>query len=324
MKIELRHARIVATIDAVGSISRGASELNLPQSSLTAQLRRIEKAVGGDLFVRSRSGVTPTALGERLIPMLADLVRRANEVIAAAAVPTAGPMRVGNTEWTPPTLRGALRSSLPAMEIQTETLNPAAALEAVERGALTAALVPGMPALAPADPAEPALNQQLIVREPVWLAVPRLHPLAGRESVDASALAELRWVRYSKDHWFHTVEKQLFTRLDDAELEVLHHVDSHREAMSWVRDMGVAALTTPAGATRDVRLVPVSGTESVEMLLVWRSGAVSAETVHKLVDTVRRYYWAYSGTVPRYWDWIAAHPRDFRELEPYMALPVSS
>lgn len=279
--------------------------------------------VGGDLFVRSRSGVTPTALGERLIPMLADLVQRADEVIAAAAVPTAGPMRVGNTEWTPPTLRGALRSSLPAMEIQTETLNPAAAVDAVQRGALTAALVPGMPAPAPADAPEPALSQKLIVREPVWLALPRCHPLADRASVDASDLAALRWVRYSRDHWFHSVEKRLFTPHDDAELEVLHHVDGHREAMSWVRDMGVAALTTPAGATEDVRLVPVSDTECVEMLLVWRSGAVSAETVRKLVETVRRYYCEYSSTVPRYWAWIVAHPRDFRELKPFMALSVS-
>ncbi|MFJ6694624.1 LysR family transcriptional regulator [Streptomyces sp. NPDC091272] len=320
MDIELRHARTVVAIDTAGSISRGAIALNLPQPSLTAQLRRIEKAVGGALFVRSHSGVTPTGLGQRLIPMLADLVRRADEVIAEAAAATSATLRFGNTEWTPPTLRGALQASLPSVEVQTETLGPAAAVDALQRGNLTAALISGLRA----ELDEPSLGRAVIVREPVWLALAHDHPLAGRDRVGVRDLGELSWVHYSKDHWFQAVEKRLFAMLDHRPLDVLHHVDGHREAMSWVRDMGVAALTTPSGVTPDVRLVPVDWSESVDLLLVWRGGTVAGGTLRKLVEAVRQYYCEYARTVPLYWPWITAHPQDFTELGLPRRVPVSS
>ncbi|MEV7522634.1 LysR family transcriptional regulator [Streptomyces sp. NPDC091371] len=334
MELELRHARIVVTINTAGSISAGAQELGLPQPSLTAQLRRIERAVGGDLFVRSRSGVTPTELGARLVPRLADLVRRADEVMAEALAVSGGPLRLGCTEWTPPTLRGALQAALPDAAVQTQTLNPAAAVEAVQRGALAAALVPRVPEPAGGAPAgdvdggEPALGRALIVREPVWLAVPHGHPLTARASVGAEELTELAdraglaWVRSSQDHWFRTVERRVLGGA--APGRVLHHVNSHQEAMNWVRDMDVAALTTPSGATPGVALVPVTGSERVELAVLWRGSAVSRETLHTLVDTVRAYYCGYARSRPAYWSWIQEHREEFRELGRHLPQPVGA
>ncbi|MFJ9041553.1 LysR family transcriptional regulator [Streptomyces sp. NPDC102406] len=306
MDIELRHARIVVTISESGSISRGAGELNLPQPSLTAQLKRIEKAVGGDLFVRSRSGVTPTPLGERLIPMLGDLVRRADEVIAQANFATVGQLRLGNTEWTPPALGDALQSVLPGTAVATETFSPAAAVAGVRRGALSVALVPGPARLS--DPAGAALGSTVVVREPVWLALP-----AQRER------ARDTWVRYSREHWLHPVEERLLAgRGRGGPVKVLHHVSTQREAMAWVRDSGAAALTTPSGATPDIRLTPLADTEFVEMLLVWRRGAVTELTLRRLVRAVRAYYCAYARTIPHYWQWLIAHRADLPELQQFL------
>ncbi|MEU7134356.1 LysR family transcriptional regulator [Streptomyces sp. NPDC046261] len=322
MNVELRHARIVTVIDRVGSISKAAAELHLPQSSLTAQLRRIEKAVGGDLFIRSHSGVVPTALGERLLPMLAELVHHADMVIAEAAAYASDVFRFGNAEWTPPSLHSALQSALPVAEVQTETLSPCAAVEAVRRGVLNAALVPSMALVAPADVPELALSSTVIVREPIWLALAPGHPLLARDWVDTTHLATLNWVCYTRDHWFHPIEKHLFAKFDQTDPEVLHYVDGHHEAMNWVRDAAAAALTTPTGATREVSLVPISGTESTEMLLVWRSDAVSRENQRRLVRAVRRYYCEYARTIARYWAWIVAHPQDFAELRHFLSVAV--
>ncbi|MFJ3935232.1 LysR family transcriptional regulator [Streptomyces parvus] len=317
MNVELRHARVVTAIDRAGSISKAAVELSLPQSSLTAQLRRIEKAVGGELFVRTRSGVTPTPLGERLIPMLADLTRQADLVIAEATAYTSDVFRFGNTEWTPPSLRAVLQAALPAAEVRTETLDPATAVAAVRGGALDAALVTGTPGAASARHLEPPLSGAVVVREPVWLAVPPRHPLAGRSVVDVRDLAGLRWIRYARGHWFHPIEKQLFARVAGDDPEVLHHVDGHHEAMNWVRDAEAAALTTPTGATREVTLVPIRDTERTELLLVWRGDALTESMRRGLLETVRRYYRDYARTIPRYWPWITGHPGDFAELGPF-------
>ncbi|MEU6439234.1 LysR family transcriptional regulator [Streptomyces sp. NPDC047046] len=310
MDIELRHARIVVTISEAGSISRGASELNLPQPSLTAQLKRIEKAVGGDLFVRSPSGVAPSPLGERLIPLFGDLVARADEVIAQANSATAGHVRLGNTEWTPPALAAALQGVLPGNVVATETLSPAAALAGVRRGVLSAAIVSGRARLAGPDPgvAEPALGSVVVLREPVWLALPAL-----------PERTEEVWVRYSREHWLHTVEERMFTGAGRAgPAQVPHHVSTQREAMIWVRDSGARALATPSGATADVRLRPLADTELVEMLLVWRRGGVTEETLRLLVEAVRDYYCAYARTVPGYWDWLVAHRAELPELQPWL------
>jgi DNA-binding transcriptional LysR family regulator len=321
MNVELRHARIVTVIDRAGSISKAAVELNLPQSSLTAQLRRIEKAVGGELFVRTRSGVTPTSLGERLIPMLADLVRQADLVIAEATAYASDHFRFGNTEWTPPSLRAALQQVLPVASVQTETLDPASAVAAVRGGGLDAALVTSVGPTASADAPELPLAGAVVVREPVWLAVPPRHALAGRGVVDLQDLAGLHWIRYARDHWFHPIEKHLFSRIAGIDPEVLHYVDSHHEAMNWVRDADAAALTTPTGATRDVTLVPVRDTARTELLLVWRGDALAEGMRRSLLETVRRYYCDYARTIPRYWSWIVEHPADYAELRSF--LPTS-
>ncbi|TYK43131.1 LysR family transcriptional regulator [Actinomadura decatromicini] len=77
MELEVRHLRMLDAISADGSLTRAASRLGASQPALTAQLRRIEDAVGGTLFDRTPQGVAPTPLGEAVLEraraILADL-----------------------------------------------------------------------------------------------------------------------------------------------------------------------------------------------------------------------------------------------------------
>lgn len=63
MELELRHLRTVRAIADAGSLTRAATVLGLAQPALSAQLKRIERALGGALFERGRHGVRATALG---------------------------------------------------------------------------------------------------------------------------------------------------------------------------------------------------------------------------------------------------------------------
>ncbi|MFF8290563.1 LysR family transcriptional regulator [Streptomyces sp. NPDC016309] len=318
MRVELRHARLVAAIASAGSISAAAAQLNLPQPALSSQLRRLEREFGGDLFVRSHSGVVPTPLGERLIPMLVDLARRGDAFIAEVAAQSTTTLRVGNVEWTPPTLRDAIAACLPAAEVQTETVDPADAMRAVADGLLTLALVPSPPEGQPAEGGNVPLSTAVVVREPVWLAVPPGHPLAGHGPVTAAEVRSLEWVRYSRGHWFHDHEEAAFADLVDGRPTSVHRVRGHHEAMSWVREAGVAALTVPTGATKDISLVPIADAHTYEMVLVWRTDSLGQATLGNLVDSIRRYYCAYARTIPRYWSWMTEHPDDFREVRRFL------
>lgn len=239
-------------------------------------------------------------------------------MIVEAASHASEVFRFGSAEWTPPSLLDALRSSLSAPEVQTETLSPDAAVDAVRRGALTVAMVPGVALTRATDAAELPLESALIAREPVWLALPQGHPLSAGDAVLPADLSALNWVCYARDHWFHSIESKMFARFEPARPEVLHYADGHHEAMSWVRDARAAALTTPTGATSDVSLVPLRDTESSDMLVVWRRGSVAAATLRRLVEAVRRYYAEYARSIPRYWAWIREHPDDFKELSTFL------
>lgn len=86
-------------------------------------------------------------------------------------------------------------------------------MDAVRRGWLNAALVPGVSLVEPGGGADLTLDSAVIVREPVWLAVPRGHPMSEEPALDTCRLASLDWVRYARNHWFHPIEKLLFVRL---------------------------------------------------------------------------------------------------------------
>jgi DNA-binding transcriptional LysR family regulator len=74
----------LAVLDA-GRISAAAKALHLSQPAVTAQVRRLEDAVGAALFVRSVHGVTPTDAALRLAGYARSIRRLLDEAVADVA-----------------------------------------------------------------------------------------------------------------------------------------------------------------------------------------------------------------------------------------------
>ena len=104
MNVELRHLRVVVLVAEAGSVGRAARWLKVSQPSLTAQLKRIEAAFGGELFERSRTGVTPTPLGryavDRARAILVDVDHLSATVSAMTAVESSA-VRLGGFPTAP-------------------------------------------------------------------------------------------------------------------------------------------------------------------------------------------------------------------------------
>ncbi|MGH3647034.1 MAG: LysR family transcriptional regulator [Micromonosporaceae bacterium] len=198
MELELRHLRVVCAIADTGSVTKAAAALGVSQPALTTQLRRIERAVGGELFLRGRAGAEPTALGEfvlararALLPAVDELSRSARreasagqdiERVRIVAVP--GPVMAG--------LLPRLRAMVPDAEITAETGHSAVRLtELVATGCADCALI-GEP---PGYEQPPAVSVECheVVTEPVFAALPATHPLAVPEEVELAALAAEPW-----------------------------------------------------------------------------------------------------------------------------------
>jgi DNA-binding transcriptional LysR family regulator len=84
------------------NFTRAAKRCNVAQPSLSAALQRLERELGGQLFVRVSTGVHLTELGRAVMPHFEQInrhIERARKI--ASAVRTANGMRRGRTDRRP-------------------------------------------------------------------------------------------------------------------------------------------------------------------------------------------------------------------------------
>src|SRR5690625_1347280 len=77
----LRYAHVVAETH---SFSAAARACGVTQPSLSNGVAKLERCLGGRLFDRSPRGVTPTAFGARLLPLIGQAVTGLDAVSAEA------------------------------------------------------------------------------------------------------------------------------------------------------------------------------------------------------------------------------------------------
>ncbi|MFF7050820.1 LysR substrate-binding domain-containing protein [Streptomyces griseorubiginosus] len=195
MDLEVRHLRAVVAIADTGSLHRAARQLGVAQPSLSTQLRRIEQALGGALFVRARSGCRPTPLGRLVLSRARPLLAEMRSLVAdARAAATGGPqLRVGSTASR--ALSGWLRRLRAHGQDPTLHMNvsPNALLRMVADGQLDVAFVHEVEGCPLHIPRELCLRV-LVEREPQFVSLPADHPAAAKPVVTLADLAGDRWM----------------------------------------------------------------------------------------------------------------------------------
>jgi DNA-binding transcriptional LysR family regulator len=80
--LDLAALRALIAIADFGSVTRAAQLLNLTQSAVSMQIRRLEEALGQPVLDRTGRGVTPNAAGEQLLAQARRIVGLNDEVVA--------------------------------------------------------------------------------------------------------------------------------------------------------------------------------------------------------------------------------------------------
>jgi DNA-binding transcriptional LysR family regulator len=200
--VELRHLRYFQAVAEAGHMTRAAATLGIQQPPLSQQIKALESRLGLALFHRHPKGVTLTDGGRLLLQESQRLLQDVDSMerrIQAVAQGKAGVLSIGFTSsaaahrFTPEVLRRC-RTRHPAIALQLSEHNAAEITEAVASARLHCGLL-RVPVSQPEG-----LAFETLLREPVVVALPLDHPLAGstpaarRRSLSLKRLRDERFI----------------------------------------------------------------------------------------------------------------------------------
>ena len=189
--MDLRHLRYFIAVAEEGHVTRAAERLGMQQPPLSQRIKAIERELGAQLFLRKARGVELTAAGHAFLDnaraVLAQLDRafettrrtaRGEEGRISVGIPPAGSFH----PFVPRAIR-AFREAYPRVTVRLEERFGWELTEMVRREQLDVALVRTPP---PDDPEGLVLSA--LLEEPMMIALPAAHALAGHGSRDDALL----------------------------------------------------------------------------------------------------------------------------------------
>jgi DNA-binding transcriptional LysR family regulator len=201
--IDVRRLRVLREVARHGSFSAAADALSYTQSAVSQQIAALERETGTVLIDRARRGIRLTDAGRALVDhaegIFASLAAAQDEIEAIAGLragrlrlasfPTAGASLV-------PLAVAEFTRRYPDVELSLVEAEPDESLPRLRAGELEVALVFDYPDLPRAGTEPPHEGVELVhlLEDPMYLAVPRSHPLARREHVRLEDAADELWV----------------------------------------------------------------------------------------------------------------------------------
>lgn len=196
--LSLPDLRAVAAVAALGHFGRAAASLRLAQPTLSARIQKVERALGVVLFERSARRFLITPDGERLLPLLREVLAASERLHAAACggeedaalrlgvIPTLGPYLMPHLLLPWKKRRGA--AALAVAEQPTARL-----VEMLLEGSLDAALL-SLPLR------HESLEVVALFDEPFRLIAPKGSEIACVESLSPSRMCARDMILLEEGH----------------------------------------------------------------------------------------------------------------------------
>jgi DNA-binding transcriptional LysR family regulator len=193
--------KILKEVAYRGSFSAAAEALSYTQSAISQQIAALESEAGMALLERHARGVSLTAAGQTLVGHAEGILARldaAETSMAAIAGLRGGRLRVASFPTAGATLMplaiASFAAAYPAVELTLAEGEPEAIVPRLRAGELDLALLFEFP--------DEALAQEQMTRadllaDPMYLALPREHALAGKRRLRLDDLDEEAWVQTS-------------------------------------------------------------------------------------------------------------------------------
>lgn len=195
--LDVRRLRVLREVATRGSFSAAAEALAFTQPAVSRQIATLEAEAGTQLVERSARGVRLTPAGELLVEhaeAILDRLTTAESQLVALAAGTHGRLRLGafpsaNATLIPLAI-AAFREEHPGITLRLSEQVTSAALADLAAGELDLAVISSAAELHPPD----GVAIEPLMEDPHLVALPRNHPLAGREHLSLADLRDETWI----------------------------------------------------------------------------------------------------------------------------------
>ncbi|HEY6094540.1 MAG TPA: LysR substrate-binding domain-containing protein [Gallionellaceae bacterium] len=287
---ELRY--IVALADTM-HFGKAAEACFISQSTLSAQIKKLEEFLGATLFDRSLKQVTLTPVGREIVASARLILEEANRIrelarqavdpmertVQLGVIPTLGPYYL-------PHVLSLLHGQYPKLRLLLREEMTPQVMTHLADGRLDAGLL----ALPVSDP---TLEVVPLFKEPFFAAVPASHTLAKSRKVPIDALANAGLLLLEEGHCLrdHALEACHLDGLQNEEIRA-----TSLETLRQMVGMGLGVTLMPALAccgtsnqASPVALRPLAAPGASRTIgLVWRRRSPLASTMEQLAQSLKQ------------------------------------
>jgi len=288
--MELRHLRYFVTVAEELHFGRASARLGIAQPPLSRQIQRLEAELGFSLFDRSKRRIELTSAGAVFLGHARSVLESVEVGVREARRTSAGErgrVAVGYPSSLAYTglvaLLRAFRLEFPDVELTVRELPMTGQIEAIKSGQLDVGFIRG-------PLSDKSIAAECVRREPLVIALPADHPLAGHARLKLEKLASEPFVFFPRprapaffDLLVALCQKAGFSPriLQEApQVDVLSLVAA---------GFGISILPASVREIRraDIVFRPFAGAPTTELLLAWRTGDTSPAR-QAFVNLVRR------------------------------------
>jgi DNA-binding transcriptional LysR family regulator len=199
--LDVRRMRVLREVAVQGSFSAAAEALSFTQSAVSQQIAALEREAGTILVQRGARGVRLTEAGEALVrhadAILARLADAEAELEAIAGL-RGGRLRMAAFESAGATLMplaiAQFREQHPAIELTMVLGEPEDTEPQLKSGELDLVLGFGS-----RINQEDGIERKFLIEDPMFLVLPRQHPLATKRNLRLADLADEAWIGGAPD-----------------------------------------------------------------------------------------------------------------------------
>ncbi|MDD2833947.1 MAG: LysR substrate-binding domain-containing protein [Methylotenera sp.] len=287
----LSELRFVVAVAKERNFRRASEKCYVSQPALSLAIKKLEEDLGVTIFERSRTDISPTPIGEKIIEQAIRALEEVNQIRAIAKQGNnqlSGAFRLGLIysvgPYLLPEVIPILRETAPEMPLDIEE-NLTAVLETQLKGGVIDAAIIALPFQIPGINTLPLYDEQYVVM------IPANHHWKDREQISAEELADENVLLLNSGHCYsHQVLEACPDLSRKGQVLQGNSLETIRNMVA--SNLGITVLPSSAATERYtnplVKVIPFSAPAPMRRIaLAWRKSYAREMAVNCVAEAIR-------------------------------------